>query len=326
MKRKNALYITGKEYHDFLHIANFKPFRYYTRMQKPSFLLVKISRPRFWIYLLGPYLLGWTAAASLGTVTASGWLPFILGLAFFSFPANLFIYGINDLHDAETDRLNPKKQGYEQTLDPGSHSELTRSFPIIVVLGLVFLGLIWFTQTRFQGLEATIGLVGCLLLAWQYSAPPIRAKARPFVDSLFNGLYVFPAFVGHALANGTSDFPNVFLLIAGWSWCVAMHAFSAIPDIEADTQAGLRTVATSLKKKKTLIFCGFLYAVAGVLAFSVPPLKPIALIATPVYLLLLAFAWNTKTENQLLRVYSWFPWVNAGVGFALWAALISPFN
>jgi 4-hydroxybenzoate polyprenyltransferase len=36
------------------------------------------------------------------------------------------------------------------------------------------------------------------------------------------------------------------LIIAAIDWAIAMHAYSAIPDIKADSEAGISTVATLL--------------------------------------------------------------------------------
>ncbi len=284
----------------------------------PPFL--RTSRPRFWIYLLGPYLLGWTASGFASGITPSDWLLFFLGLGFFSLPANLFIYGINDLHDAETDRLNPKKQGYEHLLQATGHASLRRSFFVIGGLGLALLLAIGLTQSLFQTLEALIGILGCLFLAWQYSAPPIRAKARPFLDSLFNGLYLFPALVGHALMNTEGRFPNLLAILAAWSWCAAMHAFSAIPDIEADAQAGLETIATRLGKRKTLAVCAALYLFACLV--SSLWLGGLGIVGAGIYLGLLILAEWSKGSAELLHIYRLFPYVNAALGFLAWLKLL----
>jgi 4-hydroxybenzoate polyprenyltransferase len=78
--------------------------------------IVRISRPRFWLYLFGPYLVGLTAGAS----STSDFLRLdsILFAIYFLLPANLLVYGINDIFDFETDSVNPKKRGYESLVGP----------------------------------------------------------------------------------------------------------------------------------------------------------------------------------------------------------------
>jgi lycopene elongase/hydratase (dihydrobisanhydrobacterioruberin-forming) len=46
---------------------------------------------------------------------------------------------------------------------------------------------------------------------------------------------------------------------------MAMHAYSAIPDIQPDTEAGLTTTAVYLGKQGTLIYCGLLWVAAAIL-------------------------------------------------------------
>ena len=84
--------------------------------------IVNISRPRFWIYLFGSYLLGVVAGAS----SSADFVRFdsILFGLYFLLPANLLVYGVNDIFDFETDRLNPKKAGYEILVQPEMYRSL----------------------------------------------------------------------------------------------------------------------------------------------------------------------------------------------------------
>ena len=84
--------------------------------------IFKISRPRFWLYTFGPYLVGLTAAANV----PSDLLRFdvIFFALYFLFPANLLIYGVNDIWDFETDSRNRKKTGYETLVRPEHHHTL----------------------------------------------------------------------------------------------------------------------------------------------------------------------------------------------------------
>jgi 4-hydroxybenzoate polyprenyltransferase len=48
---------------------------------------------------------------------------------------------------------------------------------------------------------------------------------------------------------------------------MAWHTFSAIPDIEPDTKAGIATTATILGEQGTLLYCFGLWFVAFLLFF-----------------------------------------------------------
>ena len=100
----------------------------------PDFrFLLKVSRPRFWLYVFGPYIIGLAAAAD----NQADFLRIenLIFAIYFLFPANLLIYGINDIFDFETDRLNPKKAEYEALVRPESHRSL---FIWILIFNLPF--------------------------------------------------------------------------------------------------------------------------------------------------------------------------------------------
>jgi 4-hydroxybenzoate polyprenyltransferase len=157
-----------------------------------------------------------------------------------------------------------------------------------------------------------------LFFAIFYSATPIRAKARPFIDSLFSaGHYTVTAVFGYYLLGG-QDINWVYVL-AGLSWCIAMHAFSAVPDIDADTKAGLQTIATKLKRRNTILLCMFLYILAGVLVFSV---VPVALILSGIYVSILAYCLFEKSEARFFKVYTYFSYINVFSGGAIALSLI----
>jgi len=269
--------------------------------------LLQLSRPRFWIYVLGPYLVGLAAGAR--TLHDLQTLPVLLFGLFFLFPANLLIYGVNDIFDYETDKNNVKKNKYETLVDPIERPALWR---LVAVVTLPFLALLPFVP-----LPALAALAAFLFFSIFYSAPPIRAKARPILDSAFNVLYICPGAFAFYLAGGREL--SVPLMAAAWCWAMAMHAYSAVPDISADRQSNLNTVATLLGFHGTLICCTLLYAAAALLSFRT--LGPLAAVLGLVYVTLMRVSLNTSDETGLLRVYKIFPLVNTLSGAALFFAI-----
>lgn len=272
--------------------------------------LIKVSRPRFWLYVLGPYLVGLAAGAG----TANDLLRFdtlLFGL-YFLFPANLLIYGINDIFDFETDRLNPKKAEYEMLVRPESHRNLAIA---IIVLNLPFVIAAFFLVP-----QALPSLAGFIFFSVFYSAPPIRAKAIPLVDSLFNILYVFPAAFAYQMLTGS--FPRVEIFIAAGLWTGAMHAYSAIPDIKADREAGVSTVATLLNKNGTLAFCLISYIASAILAWS--HLGIFSLFLGAIYVFMIALSFISKNNDAIFAIYKYFPLLNAAIGFTLFWLVALP--
>lgn len=274
--------------------------------------LLNVSRPRFWLYVLGPYLVG-LAAGAVKADDFFRWDILLFGL-YFLFPANLLIYGINDVFDFETDRLNPKKTEYELLVRPESHRPLLRW---IALLNIPFIVAAYFLAPK-----ALPSLAGFIFFSVFYSAPPIRAKAIPIVDSAFNILYVFPAAFAFQLLTGS--FPPIALFIAAGLWTMAMHAYSAIPDINADREARVSTVATLLGRNGTLAFCLISYLASTALAW--PYLDFFSLVIGIVYTFMIAISFLAKKDEGIFAIYKHFPLLNAATGFVLfWYIALAKF-
>ena len=269
--------------------------------------LLRASRPRFWVYLAGPFVVGLLAAARAPGDLLS-WRAVCFG-AFFLFPANLFVYGVNDAYDFETDARNAKKQGYEARLERQAQRGM---LGLALGLALPFLALALAVAP-----PRAVALLGLFfLLSHQYSAPPIRAKSRPLLDSLFNGLYACPAFFAYALLGGRGLAPAPVL--AAWCWTMAMHAYSAVPDIQADAEAGVSTIATALGLRPTLLCCAALYASAALASYAALGWLSAALGAVYVGMMLASVRSGAAQGSQgVLRLYRLFPALNTLAGLAL---------
>lgn len=267
--------------------------------------ILTISRPRFWIYLIGPYVIALAAAGSWPDMTL-----LLFGL-YLTLPANLLIYGVNDIFDRETDRLNSKKQGYEMLLADKNIRPIAWTIAATNLPFLLYLAISLPPSANLWLLVFVITGVG-------YSLPPIRAKARPVFDSLFNILYVAPAFAVYSAATG--QLPPLVAIIAATLWCMAMHAYSAVPDIKADAAAKTATVATLLGRQPTLWLCGLAYTAAAGLSYNLIGWP--ALIGGAVYLVLIVLSLRTNTNKQLFRLYTWFPIVNTVLGAGLFFAIL----
>jgi 4-hydroxybenzoate polyprenyltransferase len=157
-------------------------------------LLIKISRPLGWLWGPAVFSLGLLNSGNL-TIT-----PLIaLQIFMLSFPLCILVYGINDIYDYETDKINPRKKLLEGIkLEPECHSYVKNvSF---LVIALLFL-------TSFLTLNAS-NILGMLLLvffAYFYSAPRLRFKERPPLDSISNGMLYFfaPFLLGFSLGGGS---------------------------------------------------------------------------------------------------------------------------
>ena len=274
----------------------------------PLSKLLRISRPRFWIYTFGPYIVGLLIGAR-NLDQLNDWRAIVFGL-FFLFPANLFIYGINDIFDYETDIRNPKKISYETMVQPDEQRVLTK---IICLLSAPFLATLLFLPAF-----AMWALVGFIFFSFFYSAPPIRAKAWPVLDSAFNILYACPAFFAYYLLGGQNFVPAYVL--AAWLWTMAMHAYSAVPDISADRQAGLETIATKFGFQSILMLCLIAYALSASLSFAA--LSWLSVVLGAIYIAMMWLSVRAGSEEGVLKIYTAFPFLNMASGAALFLYIL----
>jgi 4-hydroxybenzoate polyprenyltransferase len=260
--------------------------------------LLKLSRPRFWMYLAGPVLVAAAFGAHRPADLADGrlWLFFAYALL----PANLLVYGVNDIFDAEVDARNPKKDEREARF--AGQPAVWWAVGASALASLAALAAL--------PAAARPWLLGFLFLAVFYSAPPLRFKTRPLFDSLSNGLYILPGVAAYVLLAGA--LPPTAAILGGWLWTMAMHSFSAIPDIEPDAAAGIRTTATWLGARGTLAYCGLCWLGAS-LAFGSIHLALGAIFG--IYPLLTV--WIALRQVDIHRAYWRFPAINTLLGMGL---------
>ena len=260
--------------------------------------LLRLSRPRFWPYLAGPVVVGVAyGAREVGDLFAP--LPLAL-FAYFLVPGNVYLYGINDVFDADADENNEKKEDRE-----------VRYRGDRLVLGAVAVSaLLAVPLAAVLPLPALAALAAWWLLATEYSAPPLRFKTTPLLDSVSNGLYVLPGVVAYAALTGR--YPPAAAVAGGWLWTMGMHTFSAIPDIEPDREAGIETTATALGERRAYAYCAACWLLAALVFGLVHPFFAAVLGIYPVVVLGIVASGVDVSE-----AYWWYPAINTLVGMAV---------
>jgi lycopene elongase/hydratase (flavuxanthin-forming) len=230
--------------------------------------LLKSARPGFWITSIWFYLLPFGGRNVFGTY------GFWLGLVYVTFPLGLFIYGWNDCVDAETDRLNPRKDSYLFGAR-GTAAQLARLPWWIALAQLPFLALF----AAKIGWIRTLAYYGALTFAtWLYNNPRGGAKTRPGFD-LANQIAYLLVF---ALSSWLNEVPQLpwHTYIFGAMFAMHSHLFGEVMDLEPDRTVGRRTtglvlgpigskwlLATMLLSEAVLIYvCTRDVLIAGALA------------------------------------------------------------
>lgn len=249
--------------------------------------IVLSSRPISWINTAFPF----AAAYLLATREIDPTL--IIGTLYFLIPYNLAMYGINDVFDYASDLANPRKGGIEGALlSPRIHGATLWAAAITNVPFLVYLVIV--------GNPASwIWLAVSVFAVIAYSAPGLRFKERPFLDSTTSSLhFVTPAIVGLALTQTEVSVTAVVVLVAFFLWGMAAHAFGAVQDIAPDREGGIGSVATVIGARATVRLSIGLWTLAGIaMLFTSWPGPLGAALAIP-YIVNAAPWWNVTDETS----------------------------
>ena len=257
--------------------------------------LIEISRPVLWVNTIGTTVMGMWLAGYLFTPAI---IPILIWV---TFPFNLLIYGINDIFDQETDNINARKGSYE-----GAHIYPHEVKPIwigVLVTNIPFL--IYFALTL--PWQAVAWMIAYSLFFTFYSAPPLRFKARKYLDAFSNTDYAFPlAFVPLALGH-----EPVWLAVIGlMAWSIAKHAYDAIQDIPQDSDTGIITTAVHLGPTKTAIWSSFWWGISTVF-FALVNI-PLAIANAALAFLLVFGIFKDPTPKKAHDLYKYsiaFPYV-----------------
>lgn len=327
--------------------------------------LLRISRPRFRHYVLGPMLVLFASNGFLTTIQQSfvrwgtDWIFYLLVLCiilwYFTLPANLWIYGWNDIADGDTDKFNSKKWSYEAKIEDSVVMKRKLEWRIWVWnIGYIIIGTslisflmmisdcfpLWPNGYMCNGLFSLQWLYALFLIcllsigrvliilsiflitSYLYSCRPLRAKAKPFIDGIMNVLYIATPFTSIILISirGNQSMSPVFItynFFAALFRCMAMHCYSAIPDIDPDRKAWLTTTAVYLGKQNALIYCGLLYFLSAIL--SLPTLWWFSIIGGIVYISMMIISY---TRKDVFALYKLFPYINLIIWFSLFRYII----
>ena len=162
------------------------------------------------------------------------------------------VFGVNDVYDYPSDRHNPRKladalEGI--VLRPELHAA-------VIISAWAATASILAASLLVVRPHNTIVIVALLVLSWQYSAPPLRFKERPVLDSISNGAIVNLAYLaGYTAGGGRLDAQMLRLRGHVLGLCTTgVHALGAAVDVDADAAAGQRTIATVFGPRIAIAF------------------------------------------------------------------------
>ncbi len=293
-----------------------------------SILLIKTSRPFFWLFIV-VYLAGfYDSKAEIS-------MPFIIQLLSYLFPIWLFANGINDIYDYESDKLNPKKTN--PLIMPGTifdskylsfiressaisrfivfmtGSILEPEFHNFVKKSALFCGGFVFLVSLVTLNIINISLTGILLVfTYYYSAPPFRLKNYPPMDlvSILIG-FLFLYINGYTFGNPTLTNVPLLAIVNITAWCMGVLGFITLAnmmDYESDKQAGVKNSVVRFGMRRNAVFVFISWLIASLLVdLDFAPLMYYIYIMTAVYFSLIFHP--TETYSKALFIFTMLSYV-----------------
>src|ERR1700682_4222753 len=203
--------------------------------QSHSYLvfLLQVSRPGLWCTTALFYLMPLGHA----DIVHSGKLW--LGLFFVLFPLGFLLYGVNDIVDAETDSLNPRKGTFMFGSRGGREQLAALKWQIAVVQMPFVMAFYFFVGPRILWWYALL-----LLAVGLYNAPGIGWKGRPPFDVLIQASYLL-VFVLSRWLNHLPQLPWP-TFVFGALFAMHSHVLGEVMDMVPDGRSGRRTTATQI--------------------------------------------------------------------------------
>ncbi|RMI12933.1 prenyltransferase [Cellulomonas triticagri] len=278
------------------------------------------SRPFSWINTAYPFAAGYLLATG-GRVD----LTFVLGTLFFLIPYNLLMYGVNDVFDYASDLRNPRKGGIEGGLVAPEqaravHRRILWASALSVLPFLVYL-------LAVGSLAAGLVLALVVFLVVAYSAPVLRFKERPVLDSATSAMhFVGPLLYALVLVGADLGARTTWpVLVAFVLWGMASHAFGAVQDVRADREGGIGSVATVLGAHATVVAATVGYVLAAGVLLVLPWPGVLAAVLPLAYAVSTARFWSVRDADCERANAGWrtFLWLNLVVGFLVTMLLIA---
>lgn len=271
-----------------------------------------ISRPISWVNTAYPFFFGYYLTA--GRVDAT----LIIGSLFFLIPYNLMMYGVNDVYDYESDIKNPRKGGVEGAVtEKKFHKTILNSVWILNLPFIIYLAAV-------GNIFSAAVLLVLVFFVLAYSIKGLRFKEIPLLDSITSSIH----FVGpliFALSLTGSIVTASYIILAFFLWGIASQAFGAVQDIIPDRQGGLKSIATELGAKSTVLFSLILYSTAAIILVAAGSWQTnIAALACLTYALSVSEFYNINDKNSELTRKGWkrFLWLNYAIGFIITLVII----
>ncbi len=266
---------------------------------------IKLIRLRGWYAFLCTAVLGFIVSGGLAGPLVDILIFFLMVSAFLGFS-----FAINDSHDVEEDLFKNSRRNPVTTGEVTQDQAITFSYSLALVGQLLSA---WFGPVVF------FYYLGLTLLAFFYSAPPVRFKSRFPLDLISHGLFfgsmilLLPALIFGSFSVGV-----LLIAVSIFFLSVTIELWNHIADYQTDMKARLQTAVCVLgleRSKKIARILAMLFPLTLVpLYYGGPYFKPFIAVTSIYYVIL-----SRKTSPSVLYTYA-----NLLYGVILVLAILAP--
>lgn len=276
-----------------------------------------IARPFWWVNTCMPFV------ASYFIIGHRHDLTLFLGIIYFAFVYNFFMYGINDIFDYESDIRNPRKTGIDGSVMPKTKHASLWFWIVAVNLPIT----LYFYLQGDMATNLWFSIMIFMVIA--YSLGGLRFKERPVLDSFTSSFhYTSPFIYGGLLAGNANLYIGGFITF--FIWVMSNHALGAIMDITPDKEAKIKSIATELGSNITtlLVFGGYcLAAVLPVLLYGLHGLVGSLVLSLYVYYVAKTLPYRHNDKHPIFpKTWRLFLYTNYAAGFVITFALLLGFK
>ena len=204
---------------------------------------------------MGMAVLGFLLNLTPERLSGWAWMVVCLQLVVLASLYLAFAFAVNNCYDAQDDALNPEKRSINPVASGRVSLKATLIFCALLVIAAAALAGLWLWANP----ACLASYASLLLLGWAYSSPPLRLKSIPVADLASHGLFfgclliLFGALLlGPPQPQVTLLLPSVFL------YSMALELRNHLEDLEVDREAGTRTSAVWLGRRRSRILLQFL--------------------------------------------------------------------
>lgn len=251
--------------------------------------IIFTSRPLLWLFHFS------SVPFALALIDNPSTYRIIIAILILGLPFSLFIYGLNDIYDHDSDLINDRKGG----LLGIKHNH--KNFNLILRISLLG-GMIFLLVSLYSGFASFLVSLLTLATLAAYSLPPFRLKRFAVIDNIVGGglyallvtIWSYSFLTNDFIKEGLNLNPLIFMFAVGFT----LQSIGTIIDYIPDKKSNIASSSTILGRKVVAIYTGLVDLTLSFCISNNTVMKVVMLMFS-----IMAFSFVNKSvqESKLVR-------------------------